>query len=576
MLDHVAIDPANGTIFVSAWTLTKQGGAVFRSRDGGKSWESLPGVEGKSVRAMAMSRSNPRILVIGALDGVFRTSDSGETWQRISPADYVELKNVESIAIDPVNPDIIYAGTWHLPWKTVDGGKTWHNIKNGVIDDSDVFSIIIDPQAPAVVYASACSGIYRSESAGELFHKVQGIPYTARRTRVLKQDPANRDTVYAGTTEGLWKTPDSGQSWKRLTPANVIVNDVIIDPRDSNHILLATDRGGLLASEDGGATFAASNNGYTHRQIATLLIPHHQAGAIYVGVLNDKEFGGVFVSHDSGSSWTQISNGLEGRDVFSLQEAAPGELIAGTNSGIFYRSGSGEWRPINDVVEERSEKVPAKRPKRGKRIPEHFITRSVHTTLKARVSDLAITSERWYAASNAGLFVSEDRGKIWKLVPAAPKGLVSVAVHGSDLLAASRIGIAVSRDGGASWAEVKLPNVNNIVGVAAAPDGSEWVAAREGAFRTTDHGATWKYLWSLPVKQIAFMGWDPALERMLATGIDSTDLYESADGNAWTRVDAGWLLRAVSSSEGRVVAATAFDGVVLGPVGAAPVTTAER
>lgn len=584
VLDHLAIDPTDGTIFVSAWALTHEGGALFRSRDNGKTWQSLPPLEGKSIRAMAISHSDPRIIVVGALDGVFRSNDSGDTWERISPSDYAELKNIESIAIDPADPRVIYAGTWHLPWKTADGGKTWHSIKSGVIDDSDVFSIIIDPQVPAVVYASACSGIYRSDSAGELFRKVQGIPYTARRTRVLRQDAAHRDTVYAGTTEGLWKTADAGQSWKRMTPANVIVNDVLIDPRDSNHILLATDRGGMLASTDGGSSFTTSNKGYTHRQIATLLIPHNDAAAgdIYVGVLNDKEFGGVFVSHDLGASWTQASNGLNGRDVFTLQDAGSGELIAGTNNGIFYRLGSSDWRPINDIVEQHSETIPGKRLKHGKRTPSRTVVKQVHSTLNARVSDLVVTrtaggEDRWYAAGNAGLFLSADRGKTWSMVsPNAPKGLVSVAVHGNDILAASRMGIGVSTDAGVTWREPKLPNINNIVSVAIAPDGSQWVAAREGAFRSTDHGATWTYLWGLPVKEIAFMAWDDSLERMLATGVDSTDLYQSADGSSWSRLDAGWLLRAVSSSNGRVIAATAFDGVVLGPATPQPITTAQR
>ena len=84
--------------------------------------------------------------MIGALDGVFRSRDGGETWERISPENHAEIKNIESLAIDPQNPDIVYAGTWHLPWKTEDGGKNWHSISKGIAFDSDMFSIIVDPQ----------------------------------------------------------------------------------------------------------------------------------------------------------------------------------------------------------------------------------------------------------------------------------------------------------------------------------------------------------------------------------------------------------------------------------------------
>ena len=172
----------------------------------------------------------------------------------------------------PEIADTVYAGTWHLPWKTTDGGKTWHNIKQGLIVDSDVFSIIVDPEHPHTVYLSACSGIYKSENAGVLFHKIQGIPSEARRTRSLMQDPEKRDVVYAGTTEGLYKTDNAGKTFKRMTDADVVVNAVYVDPGDSNRVLLATDRGGVLVSDDGGATFAASNQGISERKVAAVLV----------------------------------------------------------------------------------------------------------------------------------------------------------------------------------------------------------------------------------------------------------------------------------------------------------------
>ena len=247
VLDNISFDPTDSRIiYVAAWSVDEQNnGDLFRSKDGGKTWQLIQAMRGRSIRAFAIADSNPKILTAGALEGVFRSFDGGDTWQQISPVGHPDIKNIESIAVDRKDPNIIYAGTWHLPWKTTDGGKTWSNIKQGVIDDSDVFSIIVDFNNPNNVYASACSGIYKSETAGSLFHKVQGIPATARRTRVLQQDPVNPNIVYAGTTEGLWKTVDGGKTFKLITPSNYIVNDVMIDPRNAAHVLVATDRSGV-------------------------------------------------------------------------------------------------------------------------------------------------------------------------------------------------------------------------------------------------------------------------------------------------------------------------------------------
>ena len=75
---------------------------------------------------------------------------------------------------------------------------------------------------------------------------------------MLKQDPGNPAVVYAGTTEGLWKSMDEGKEWKRVTNPEVVVNDFCSsDPRNPQRVLLATDRSGVLASDDGAATFTA-------------------------------------------------------------------------------------------------------------------------------------------------------------------------------------------------------------------------------------------------------------------------------------------------------------------------------
>ena len=254
VIDHLAIDPQSpNKMYAAAWSVeNQQAGDLFRSNDGGTTWETTPAMHGKSIRAMAISASDSKTLVAGALDGVFRSTDGGKNWQKISSSNQ-EIHNIESIAVDPKNPNVVYAGTWHLAWKTDDGGANWHHINKGMIEDSDVFSIIVDSTNPSVVFASACSGIYKSQTAGDSFQKIQGIPFSARRTRVLKQDPSNASIVYAGTTEGLWKTTDAGKTWVRVSNPDVVVNDVMVDPRNSARVMLATDRAGVLASEDGGA-----------------------------------------------------------------------------------------------------------------------------------------------------------------------------------------------------------------------------------------------------------------------------------------------------------------------------------
>ena len=580
VLDNILFDPSRaGMIYVAAWTIESEGGALFRSSDDGKTWDAIKPMEGKSIRALAMAPSDPKTLVVGALDGIFRSHDAGDTWERISPENYAEIKNIESLAIDPKNPDIIYAGTWHLPWKTVDGGKNWSHMKDGIIDDSDVFSIIVDPRNANNIYLSACSGIYKSENAGTLFHKIQGIPFSARRTRVLQQDPSDSNVVYAGTTEGLWKTADAGRTWKHMTASNVIVNDVLVDPRHSQRVLLATDRSGVQASNNAGLTFTGANAGFAHRQVATIVADNRDSSILYAGVINDKEYGGVFKTSDSGAHWMQISNGLGGRDVFSLAQDEKGTLIAGTNRGVFAYSlsrsvaaksstkskvqgSTAEWVPLDRISNE-TIVVIRKATKTRK-----ALTRKTYKLgkLDARVADLKMTKDKWYAATSMGIFTSTSQGKTWQ--GGAVEGntnFLAIHVQPNLLIAAGRNTIVASVDGGNSWYTSKVPQiVTSIVGFCSAPDNSVWFASREGAYRSSDGGDTWERVTTLPIVDLAACKYDEDNKRMLVTGMRSTEIFQSEDnGRTWRHSDTGWLLRSLLDEPGRLVATTAFDGVVL-------------
>ncbi len=560
VIDHIALDPQNSEkMYAAVWSVeNQQAGELFHSRNGGQTWEIVPAMHGKSIRALSIAASDSKVLTVGALDGVYRSKDAGKNWEKISAANS-EIKNIESIAVDPKDPSVVYAGTWHLAWKTADGGANWAHINKGMIDDSDVFSIIVDSSNTSVVFASACSGIYKSQTAGEQFQKIQGIPFSARRTRVLKQDPSNPAIVYAGTTEGLWRTADSGKTWKRVTNPEVVINDVMVDPRNSQRVLLATDRAGVLASNNGAESFTASNHGYTHRYVTTILADKKDPETIYVGVVNDRELGGVFASHDGGQHWMQKSAGLDGRDVFVLKQATGGDIIAGTNRGMFeLRRNASTWSPINNIVEEKGSRK---------------TKTTVRSVLTAKVSDIEITPKHWLAATAAGLYTSSNEGQSWNGGPVkGQKDFVSVQADGELIALATRSSVLTSTNGGASWQEsdTLAPFVSSIRSLTITPEKEIMIASREGAFRSPNAGGGWEHMQNgLPDKNISSITYDQSSHRLLATSTETGVVFESQDnGQSWQRgPDTGYPLRRISVVHGHFVAATPFDGVVVQPDG---------
>jgi photosystem II stability/assembly factor-like uncharacterized protein len=571
VVDNLLIDPLTPqTMYAGAWSVENNGGDVFKSVDGGKTWQVLPGIHGKSVRALAIAPSNSKILAVGALDGVYRSLDSGQTWSRISPDSSTELKNVESLAFDSQKSDVIYAGTWHLPWKTEDGGRTWSNIKQGVIDDSDVFSIIVDQKNPSVVFASACSGIYKSENGGQLFKKVQGIPFSARRTRVLQQDPVNNAVIYAGTTEGLWKTQDSGATWSRVSPTNYVVNDVLVDPHHPDTVLLATDRTGVLLSRDGGRTFVSANRGFSHRQVTAVVADKQSSRRLYASLINNREFGGVYLSDDGGSTWTSMNSGLGTRDVFTIDQTDAGALLAGTNNGIFLLDESGkEWRPVNLTLREKVTTIPVRGAKKG--TPKTRVKREwIKGELTGRVAQLKVADHRWYAATSQGLFRSLDSGKSWTGGPVIGNtDFISVDHHGDVVFAATPRWALLSRNGGNTWTVLTLPTyVSRVTAVALGPNDELWMVTHLGTYHSQDAGHTWQHeLAGDPLTNLWFVTYDRKGDRLVGVAGRRNEIVESRDdGKSWTvAAKAHYPIRNVASFSGRMLAVTDFNGVMAQP-----------
>ncbi|MGA2206279.1 MAG: transcriptional regulator [Terracidiphilus sp.] len=591
VLDSIVVDSAgSSTIYVGAWK-DSDGGGLWISHDRGRTWIEPAPFKGQPVHALAQAPSDPRILYAGTLAGVFRSSDGGATWTQISPSGSREIHEIESLAVDPARLDTVYAGTWHLPWKTTDGGKTWHNIKQGLIVDSDVFSIIVDPRNTHVVYLSACSGIYKSENAGILFHKIQGIPSEARRTRSLMQDQENREVVYAGTTEGLYKTVNGGKSFERMTDADVVVNGVYVDPGDSNRVLLATDRGGVLASQDAGVTFTPSNQGISERKVAALLVDRDDPERLYAGVVNDKNYGGVFRSGDGGAHWEQLDAGLDGRDVLALAQTKDGAVVAGTGHGIFvlHDAAGGDpaqappdgsaaalqpgqtWQARNDIANTIVKTISETH--RGTRVNMEKQVQAPVIELQSPVYALDVSGDVWVAATSYGLLTSRDQGASWQGGPVMGEGdYLSVTVHGDTMAAARAGGVVLSKDAGQSWWPMGVPTMlTRIHRVAFSPDGTLWLGAREGVYYTRDLGKNWLWLHRLPFRDVDDLSYDATLKRILVSSRSSDQVYAiDPKTMKWDWWQTGYQIVQVRGAGDRLVAASLDDGVLVGPQGAPP------
>jgi photosystem II stability/assembly factor-like uncharacterized protein len=595
VIRHILVDPTDSKHLVVGAYVIGDGGGVYISHDGGVTWTNQPEMSGQSVRALTFAPSDPKVLVAGTLEGVFRSMDGGAHWVQISPKDSAEIHEVESLAVDPANPDVIYAGTWHLPWKTTDGGKSWTNIKQGIIDDSDVFSIIINPKQPKVVYLSACSGIYKSEDGGAKFtggvgvNKVQGIPVAARRTRVLSQDPNSLDTVYAGTTQGLYRTFDAGKYWMQTTGSDVIVNDVYVDPTNSKRVLLATDRRGVLASNDGGDSFEQSNIGFSARLITSFVSDVQHPATVYAGVVNDKDSGGVFVSHTGGLSWSHMGDGLDGRDVFSLVQAPDNSILAGTEHGI-YRLKDAMWQRVEwdakvapaapadaaaaPVAAARTVHKPVARARSQAARPHTKAAAVAKKGAEAKNFDggvygFARVGDTLYAATTQGLLQSATSGTTWNAVLSVPLDESRFVAAAKETVAAANLdALALSSDGGKTWHAASLPpKVKQVSALAIDGRGALWVGDRDGVYFSSDQGANWQTLTDLVVRKVNSLYFDEAANRMLVTANEPvTDAFAVDIATMrLTTWPTGWNLRFLRPVGDHLVAATLFDGIVVQP-----------
>ncbi len=370
-MDHILVDPRDSRVLYVATHRHKDPGGFFKSTDGGRTWRESQELREEALHSLTQSSKNPDMLVAGTNRGVYYSMNAGESWDKYNTGATPGLINVESLVVDPRNTDVIYAGTWYLPYKTTDGGRTWFSIKNGIIDDSDIFAIDIDPRDPDHVIASACSGIYETKNAGGNWRKVQGIPSQSRRTRAILQHPSLAGVVFAGTTEGFWRSANGGDSWMLTTSKQLEINSIAVHPNSPQTIYIGTNNYGVMVSRDGGKNFVPTNGGYSGRFANAILADRERPGRIYATTINTTTGGGFFfVSNDNGQTWQPSMRNLKENRLISysiLQDERDGNVIyLGTNYGVYRSTDRGaSWAPLgapkDDPATKPKKKAPARR-----------------------------------------------------------------------------------------------------------------------------------------------------------------------------------------------------------------------
>jgi ligand-binding sensor domain-containing protein len=288
---------------------------------------------------------------------------------------------------------------------------------------------------------------------------------------------------------------------------------------------------------------------------------------LYASLINNREFGGVYFSSNDGGSWAQLNEGLGSRDIFSLAQSANGEVLAGTNQGVFALDRKSQsWKPINVTLREKVVTIPVRHPKKGK--AKSTVRREwVKGQITGRVAQVKISADRWLAATSQGLYRSLDQGKSWTGGPVLGQ-MSFVAVDSSDdlVLAASPTEVLFSRDGADTWSQLKLPNfVSRISNVSLGPKDELWILTHMGAFRSKDSGQIWEHAMAgTPLANFSFVGYDRDGGRLIGAAGSHGQIYESKDGgDTWTlAADAHYPIRNIAISRGRMLAVTEFNGVL--------------
>lgn len=311
------------------------------------------------------------------------------------------------IALHPRNPSILYVATNDYIYKSRDEGATWENISAGM-SHSRVIALAIDPAYPAIVYAGTKGdAVYKSFDGGQRWSPRKTGLDDVTITSVVNQlliDPRNHEHLFAATTMGVFETEDAGDTWKKRMQGMkevLMVVSLATDPARPD-ILYAGTSGGVYKSRDRARTWAKANQGLIPAStlsssralmVNTVLVDPQHPEVVYAATLS-----GLYKSTDAAGTWVRIGASLPDQmlSTIALDPSQPDTVYVTSRQGLYKsRDAGATWVAKNAGLGSLNLRTVALNPQEPATV---------------------------YLGSNSGLYRSRNGGETWEPLPLTTHG----------------------------------------------------------------------------------------------------------------------------------------------------------
>ncbi len=315
----MALAPSNDAIVYAATSpmLNPSNAGICQSLDTAKTWAKKGNFAGTCL-SLAVSPSDPNLLIAGDRTGIFRSTDAGGTWTAYS----VGGTEIYGLEFHPTTPSIVYAAgkmpyssyTVMAFFKSTNSGLNWTATPLHTVNNGTALSLAVDRTNPNTVYIGGnISGspnitkVYKTTNGGTSFTDVSnGFSALGYPVNALKVHPTNPNIVYSTNFyEGIYRTTNGGTNWA-LVFSGIFFTNLAASPASPNTAYAGKDTL-IYKTTNGGATWFIAGTGYggVYKLPRSLVAGQSMGNLLYTG-----DNVGVSKSLNGGASWTLSNNGM--------------------------------------------------------------------------------------------------------------------------------------------------------------------------------------------------------------------------------------------------------------------------